>query len=163
MPRRYLCVMYRYLLFLFVLAACQKPILVDQEISLPAEGWARADTLSWSFEVQDTNAIYDLLLTVEHTEDYRFQNCYVQFHTGFPGGELIRQVVSLDLQTPAGRWLGDCRSQACRFTIPIQQGAFFNQTGGHRLLLEQYMRQDTLPGIRAFSLRIEDTGKRRGE
>lgn len=157
----YLCPMYRLLIPLLLLTACGKAVLVDEERPIPATGWAWSDTLSWTFDVPDTAAIYDLLLTVEHAEDYRFQNCYVQFHTGFPGGEEIRQVVSLDLQTPAGRWVGKCRGGICRYTIPIQQGAFFNQTGTHRLRLEQFMRADSLEGIRAMHLRIEDTGKRR--
>lgn len=146
---------------LLLLSACGRPALIDQEIRLPEHGWAWAAPLEWPFEVEDTLAIYQLLLTVTHEESFRFQNCYVQFHTGFPDGEEVSQVVSLDLQTAAGRWLGKCRSEQCTYTIPIQTRAFFNKTGRHTLRLEQYMRQDSIPGLLAFQLRIEDTGERR--
>lgn len=151
------------LIFLSIslLAACGQPTLVDHQIDIPDKGWTYADTLRWDFEVADTNAIYDLLLTIEHGTDFRYQNCYVQFHTLFPQGEVLTEKVSLELQTQVGQWLGDCGSSDCELTIPIQQNAFFNQSGKYAILMEQYMRQDSLPGIESFNLRIEDTGKRR--
>lgn len=144
-----------------LVAACGKPTLVDRKTDIPESGWAYGDTLRWDFEVADTNAIYDLLLTIEHGTDFRYQNCYVQFHTLFPQGEVLTEQVSLELQTQVGQWLGDCGSSDCELTIPIQQNAFFNQPGKYAILMEQYMRQDSLPGIESFNLRIEDTGKRR--
>ena len=156
--------MMRFLLiFLTVslLTACGQPALVDREIDIPDAGWTYADTLRWDFEVADTNAIYDLLLSVEHGTDFRYQNCYVRFHTLFPLGEVLSEQVSLELQTPVGQWLGNCGSSDCKLTIPIQQNAFFNQPGKYAILMEQYMRQDSLPGLASFNLRIEDTGKRR--
>lgn len=146
-----------------LLSACGKPTLVDRESDIPESGWAYGDTLRWDFEVADTNAIYDLLLTIEHGTDFRYQNCYVQFHTLFPQGEVLTEKVSLELQTQVGQWLGDCGSSDCELTIPIQQNAFFNQPGNYAILMEQYMRQDSLPGIESFNLRIEDTGKRRSQ
>ncbi len=151
------------LLNTLLITACVKPTLVDRESDIPESGWAYADTLRWDFEVADTNAIYDLLLTIEHGTDFRYQNCYVQFHTLFPQGEVLTEKVSLELQTQVGQWLGDCGSSDCELTIPIQQNAFFNQPGKYAILMEQFMRQDSLPGIESFNLRIEDTGKRRSQ
>jgi gliding motility-associated lipoprotein GldH len=159
----YLCGMKTgfWLLLTSLLAGCSAPTLVDREISIPAYGWTWADSLEWTFEVADTLAIYHLELDIRHDKNYRHQNCYVQFHTVFPEGERISQVVSLELQSGAGRWLGTCRGELCRITIPIQENAFFNQMGAHAIRLEQYMRQDSLQGLEAFHLRIVDTGKRR--
>ncbi|MCF8236991.1 MAG: gliding motility lipoprotein GldH [Saprospiraceae bacterium] len=153
--------MWIILLGTVLFAACGKPTILDQEFELPESGWTYADSLQWNFEVADTNAIYDLLLTIEHGTDFRYQNCYVRFHTLFPQGQHLTETVSLELQTQVGQWLGDCGSTDCDLTIPIQQNAFFNQPGKYAIRMEQYMRQDSLPGIESFNLRIEDTGKRR--
>ncbi len=150
------------LLSVSLLFACGKPTLVDREFDIPDSGWTYSDTLRWDFEVADTNAIYDLLLTIEHGTDFRYQNCYVRFHTRFPQGEVLTEQVSLELQTQVGQWLGECGSSDCELTIPIQQNAFFNQPGKYTILMEQFMRQDSLPGLASFNLRIEDTEKRRG-
>ncbi|HRW76587.1 MAG: gliding motility lipoprotein GldH [Saprospiraceae bacterium] len=144
------------------LASCGQPTILDQKFDLPETGWTYADSLLWDFEVVDTNAIYDLLLTVDHSTDFRYQNCYVRFHTLFPEGQRLTETVSLELQTQVGQWVGNCGRSDCELTIPIQQNAFFNQPGSYRIVMEQYMRQDSLPGIESFNLRIEDTGKRRG-
>lgn len=154
-----LLVSFPVLIFLFT--SCGKPVLVDQCKQIPDTGWTWADSLAWTFTVEDTTAIYDLLLTVDHGTDYRWQNAYVRFHTLFPGGEHLEEVVSLELQTASGRWLGNCSGSDCSLTIPIQQNTFFNQPGEYRLLLEQDMRQDSLTGLRSVCLRIEDTGNRR--
>lgn len=161
---RYLCgmrILIPALALLLLSASCGKPVLIDRETTIPAHGWAVADSLEWRFEVADTLAVYDLLLDVRHSPSYAFQNCYVRFHTVFPNGQRLDQVVSLELQAPGGQWLGERSGEHCTLRIPIQQGAYFNRPGEHILRLEQYMRQDTLPGIEAFRLRVEDTGKRR--
>lgn len=161
---RYLCGMRLPILFpaiLLLVASCGRPVLIDRELSIAETGWTVADSLEWRFTVSDTAAVYDLFLDVTHASAYPFQNCYVHFHTVFPDGRRLDQVVSLELQTAAGQWLGDCGGSDCSLRIPIQQGAYFNRAGEHILRLEQYMRQDTLPGIGAFRLRVEDTGKRR--
>lgn len=161
--KMYLCVMRARILLpvTILLIGCNAPTLVDREIAIPEYGWIWADSLEWTFTVEDTLAIYNLELAIAHNKSYRHQNCYVQFHTVFPAGERISQVVSLELQSGAGRWLGKCRGEHCHITIPIQENAFFNQTGIHAIRLEQYMRQDSLRGLEAFHLRIVDTGKRR--
>lgn len=156
--------MERFLLLLWtlvIITSCGDPVLVDEEKALSASGWAAGDTLTWSFDIPDTMAIYRLLLTVDHQRDYRYQNCYVRFHTGFPDGTSTQQIVSLDLQSPSGLWHGDCGRSRCQLTIPIQEKAYFRTPGLHTLKLEPWMRMDTITGIRAFRLRIEDSGNRR--
>lgn len=150
-----------FFLCLVGLSACGPAVLIDESHPLSETGWSYRDTMSWSFEVPDTMTIYNLLLTVEHTPDFSFQNTYVQIHTLFPAGEVVSQVVSLELQDQAGAWLGKCGDEKCTWTIPIQENAFFNQTGTHQIKLEQYMRQDSLPGILALRMRIEDSGEKR--
>ena len=148
---------------MLILASCGQPTILDQAFDLPESGWTYTDSLRWDFEVADTNAIYDLLLTIEHATDYRYQNCYVRFHTLFPEGQRLTETVSLELQTQVGQWLGNCGGSDCALTIPIQQNAFFDQPGTYAIVMEQYMRQDSLAGIESFNLRIEDTGKRRDQ
>lgn len=145
-------------LFLF---SCSQPTLVNKQYQIPEEGWTYSDTLGWTFDVTDTLQIYNILLTVEHDRDFAYQNCYVKFYTLFPGGESIDQIVSLDMQSPSGKWYGTCGNETCFFSIPIQENAFFNQIGQHQIRMEQYMRQDSLSGIHSVTLAVEAAPNKR--
>lgn len=144
-------------LLLLSLSACGPATIVDEARPISEPGWAYADSLSFSADIQDTTKIYDIVLEVEHGTDYGFQNLYTRIGTTFPGGERQQQVLSLELADRAGVWQGKCNSKSCTTRIPLQTGAFFQQIGTHQFTFVQYMRTDTLAGIRGLRFRIEDT------
>ena len=88
-------------------------------------------------------------------------NMYIQLHSIFPNGQRVSERVSVELIGNGGRWNGNCNSDECDFRMPIHEGAFFNQTGKHTFVIEQFMRKDPLEGIQSIAFRIEDTGKSR--
>jgi|APTNR8051073442_1049403.scaffolds.fasta_scaffold00482_14 gliding motility-associated lipoprotein GldH len=150
-------------LLLALLTACGPGYTYKKTYELdPEQGWTYADTLAYDFEVPDSQRIYNLYLRLNHSTAFPYQNLYVRLHTTFPNGQRISEQVSLELGDKAGQWLGDCNSRRCELLIPIQQGAYFNQTGAYRLVVEQYMRADSLPGLEAVSFLLEQTADKRG-
>lgn len=123
--------------------------------------WTYADSAVFEMDLTDTSKLYAIAIALQHTTDYAFQNLYLRIHTQFPSGERLSQPISLELAGKAGNWLGKCRGEGCKIVIPIQENAFFNATGTHRFVLEQYMRSDSLPGIRSIGLHIYETGPRK--
>lgn len=123
--------------------------------------WAQADTLNFSFPITDTLAIYNLYLEVGHSTAYGYQNLYTKVYTAFPSGERIGELLSLELADKAGTWLGDCGRETCVLRIPIQEGAYFSQTGQYAITVEQYMRVNPTAGIRSIGFLLEDTGQQR--
>jgi len=144
----------------FLSVACGPDYAYQQTYELEGDTWSYTDSLTFEFEVPDTATIYDLVLEVRHSASYANQNLYVLIHTTFPAGQRLTEQVSLEL-SDKGRWEGDCRGDWCTVRIPIQSGAYFNQTGSHRFVLEQYMRQDPVEGIRSLGLFIQETGNSR--
>ncbi len=155
----------RLLFILFVLSigfsACGPNYHFEQAYPIQDNSWQQADTLDFVVEIEDTLQIYNLYLDVEHQTDYPFQNIYLMIHTEFPSGQRIHERVSVDMADKAGRWYGDCNSESCQLRVNIQQGAFFNAQGPHKITVEQYMRLDPLPGIRNVAFRVEKTKNRR--
>ncbi len=149
------------LLLVLVASACGPDYLMRQRQEINAEGWAYADTLVYTFTIADTLQIYNLHIGLEHSKTYPFQNLYTQIHTTFPDGERLSETLSLELADKAGHWLGDCGQKNCHIDIPIQQGAFFNQPGPYQITIEQYMRQDSLPGIEWLQFGVEKTADKR--
>ncbi len=154
---------YRILLlfFPFFFTSCGSEYAYDRTYELEGQAWAYEDTLTYTFAILDTLAIYNLYLEVEHSTDYNYQNLYTQIHTTFPSGERLTELLSLELADKSGFWLGDCGSDYCTLRVPIQQGAYFNQAGSYTITVEQYMRVNPVEGVRSIRFFLEDTGELR--
>ncbi len=145
-------------LMLFSFFSCGESYLFEKTHKIEKEGWNYENALAYSFEITDTTKIYNLLLEVEHSVDYAYQNCYFKIYTQFPSGEKTNQLLSIDLADGIGRWQGDCGSTSCSVLLDIQKQAFFNTLGKHTITLEQYMRKNPLKGIESLAIKLEDTG-----
>ena len=156
---------YSVLFFLaafFFLASCSPGYDYEKQYELTGGYWAQDDTLDFAFSIEDTLAIYNLYLEVEHSASYGYQNLYTKIYTQFPSGERIEELLSLELADKAGVWLGNCNSESCVLKIPIQEGAYFNQAGEYAVTVKQYMRVNPVEGIRSIGFMLEDTGQKRG-
>ena len=142
-------------------SACGPNYIYDKTYPIQGNTWTYSDSLSFEVEVRDTLKIYNLYLDLEHNTDFPFQNLYTQISTSFPSGKRISEQLSLELQGKSGAWLGNCGSTYCKLRIPIQEGAYFNSSGKHTIVVNQFMRSDSINGVKSLSLRVEDTGESR--
>ncbi|MBI5916993.1 MAG: gliding motility lipoprotein GldH [Bacteroidetes bacterium] len=138
-----------------LLTNCGQDYFFEKKIDIPGQSWTYGNLLEFEFEVADTTKTYAILLDVTHAGDFGFQNCYVQISTRFPSGEEKKQPVSLELAAQTGIWNGECSGSFCTVEIPLQGKARFRETGRHSIVVEQFMRQDPLPGIKSISLKIK--------
>ena len=148
------------IIFLFFIG-CGPNYIFQKKYNLSNQQWMYQDTLNFEVVIKDTTAIYNIFLNVEHHVEYPKQNLYALIYTKFPLGERLKEQVSLELANKMGRWNGDCSGNWCQVQIPLQEGAFFNQTGSYTFTVEQFMRINPLSDIKSVSLSIEDTGQRR--
>jgi gliding motility-associated lipoprotein GldH len=138
-----------------VFYACGPAYVYEEEYQLPEEGWPYSDTLAYAIDITDTLSRYNLLMKLEHTIDYPFQNIYLQIHTSYPNGKTISDRLSINLLDTKGQWFGKCRNENCELLIGLQEGLYFDQVGIHTIAVEQYMRRNPLPGIRSAGLMLE--------
>lgn len=140
---------------------CSSDCVYRQSFNVPNANWTYEDSIRFEFGISDTSARYNLILELEHSKEYPYQNLYVNFCTRYPSGKSLKQVVSLELAEKAIAWVGKCNSRWCKISIPIQSEAFFPELGKHTIVLEQYMRESPVHGIRRFSLCIQKVGDRK--
>lgn len=134
-------------------ASCAPDPLFEAEHKIPNAQWAYRDSLVFEFEVKDTTSRYDFFLNIDYQKDkYPFQNLYMRFNTAYPNGKSIKKQLSFDLFAPTGEPLDDGARH-----IALQENAFFNQMGKHRIVMEQFTRKDSLPGISAVGLEVVAT------
>ena len=149
------------LLGIGLLTACGPNYVFDEKYDLENTSWSYSNTLDFDLEIEDTLKIYNIFLEIQHSKEYAYQNLYTKIHTAFPSGESVSKLVSLELADQSGFWYGKCGGDFCTLKIPIQEGAFFNALGQHSFKLEQFMRIETLAGVKSAALKVEDTGQRR--
>lgn len=135
------------------LVGCDAPFY-SKSYSFTNDTWKYDDPRSFSFEIEDTTKMYDMILKIDHTDQFPYQNLYVKTTTTFPSDSITNQSLSLEMSNEAGFWFGECKGSNCALSIPIQSKIRFMQSGQYNLSLEQYTRTDTLRGMRSIELRI---------
>ena len=145
------------------LGSCGENYLYSDTHKMGEVGWTYADSLKFDFEIADTSKRYNLLLTVHHTPDFSNENLYVKFTTVFPKGlealqgkDRVAQTTSLTLAQKDGQWLGQCSAKECVMQIPIQMNTWFPESGKYSLLVEQFMRRDSLKEILAIDFAVQE-------
>lgn len=140
---------------LLILLSCNSNIFYEQTVAFPENIWQYENVAHFEFNIQDTTRRYDLILDVDHSVDFRFENNYVKIHTTFPEGNKTEDQVSLELTDNLDQWQGDCNSKKCVVSILLQENVYFNQTGLYQIDIEQYNRVDSLTGMNSLTLMLE--------
>ena len=148
----------RNLVFVLIVAACiscnKDEVIYDQVQPVRNGEWSYGNDLSFEFEVADTARLYRLLLYVEFSTDYQWQNLYTNITTTFPNDSLLVDLVSFELASKTGMWYGDCDQDICAVNIPMQERVKFPFPGTYKLNFEQYMREEHLAGINAVGVKL---------
>ena len=143
----------------FLLISCKDYTTVykaSEEIN--PMGWSWNDSALYEFIANDSLALYDIILTVNHGAEFGFENLYVNISTTFPDGGKMDDVVSLNLSDKYGDWLGDCGSKNCNTTIFLQENVRL-KNGIYQLNISQNSRIELLKNIEKLSLEIRKKRK----
>lgn len=152
---------YYFIGLAFFFSSCGENYVFEKTYELENSEWNYNNQLVYTFEVSDTTKIYNLLLEIQHSTEYSYQNCYLKIYTQFPTGEKTNYLLSVDLADGIGLWQGDCNSETCTTLFDIAKQTSFKDLGKHTITLEQYMRVNPLKGIESLAVKLEDTGVNR--
>jgi len=146
---------------LLTLAACDPGQVYEKNTDLNDYVWAVQVKPTFEFAIPDTTQRYDVYFNIRNASAYGYYNLYVK-HTltgpdGKPVSKLLHQMLLMDPQTgePSGSGTGDIYDHQF-LALPRQH---FRQAGTYKIVLEQYMRQDQLPGIMAVGVRVAKATK----
>jgi gliding motility-associated lipoprotein GldH len=143
------------LLFCF---SCHSDIVFEEEKDVNINGWKHNELISFKYNSIDTSGVFDLLLIPEHSQDFSYQNLYVNIETIFPGGESADHRVSLNLASVSGGWEGDCSSDYCTPIIILKKNARF-LSGPYTFNISQMSREESLNGINSLKLILQATNE----
>lgn len=144
-----------YCMAALLLAGCGGPeVVFEQSQDFSNQGWAHADSVSYAYTISDTSRQYDLVLIVDHTDAFAYENFYVQLDTYLPDGQHLRQPLSLELADNFGQWHGECGSAGCSMAISLQEGTRFTAPGEYRQVVTQFSRDEVLAGVTGLGYRV---------
>ncbi len=138
------------------LTACDPNRVFEQNIDFPKYSWDVQQKPAFAFAIEDTTARYDVFFNVRYASAYGFYNLYVKHTLAGPAGPvgppLLHQMLLMDPKTgePKGSGTGDIYD----LQVLALRNQHFSKAGTYTLTLEQYMRQDQLPGLMAVGVRV---------
>ncbi len=139
--------------------ACSTPPCYEQQVAFPDARWPREGIAHLSLPVSDSLKYYKLILTLRNTDDYPFSNIYFFVTATAPNGQVQTDTVQYELADQRGNWLGKTGSHWCDHRLLYRSQVRFQQTGDYQFSIRHGMRADTLQGIGAVGLRVEDDRK----
>ncbi|MEJ1241224.1 gliding motility lipoprotein GldH [Chryseolinea sp. T2] len=141
-----------------VLWACSDSRVYEQVIDFDKQEWIVTDKPSFEFEIDDTNSKYNIFSDLRNAVSYPYARFYFTYYLQDSSGvEIQKKLIGqylFDAKSgkPSGKsGIGDLYDH--RFLL--LQNFQFPQKGKYKIVLEQFMRMDTLPGIVAIGVRVE--------
>ena len=137
------------------LIGCQTNSIYSEYQAIAEDGWHADSVLQYRWTVEETNAAYEVLLTLRHTTQYPYQNLWL-FVDEYKGHMLLhRDTIEAMMADDYGRWLG---KGIKRYELPLQydtQRRFFH-SGEYTFRIQQGMRTEWLQGITDVGLVIRE-------
>lgn len=143
-------------LIAFMMVSCDSNRVYEKNVDFKDRTWKIAEPTSFEFQITDTTKKYNLLIDVRNSIEYPYARLFVNFDLKKDKEILSKELISFylfDQKTgkPFGTsGIGDIYDH--QFSILKNQVL---KKGTYQVAFQQFMRQDTIPGILAIGLRIE--------
>ena len=138
-----------------ITVSCDRNRYFEHNIQIQDNKWVYNEAKVFSFELTDTNSLFNFYINTRNTNDYPFANLYVFVNTKFPNQQMARDTIELQLAYLNGEWLGSGKGEYKYNQFVLRNAMRFVQQGVYSFSLEQGMRMDTLVGISDIGIRLE--------
>ena len=149
-----------------ILAACEDNRVYQEYIDFEQRYWRVDDKPAFVFNIKDTSRKYNLYCNIRNAVSYPYSRLFVAYSLQDSTGKEIRKDMMneflFDAKTgkPFGTsGLGDLYDHQ----FLLVKDCAFQHTGKYKITFEQFMRTDTLQGILAVGLQIENATQKTGD
>jgi gliding motility-associated lipoprotein GldH len=150
---------YLLLCLVFAILSCTSIDLFEKSVAIPGHSWKSNFKPAFQFTITDTVSPYQVFFVIRHSEEYNFNNIYINLHVQQPGIDTTQTIrFDLPLATTEKGWLGTGMDDIYEHRIPLTpstQYFYFRKPGNYTFSLEQIMREDPLAHVFNVGLRIE--------
>ena len=150
---------YIVLLASYIISSCHPIDLYEKTVVIPGHAWKSSFKPSFSFTIKDTAYAYQLFLVLRHSDQYNYNNIYVNIYTRQPGIDSMQSVrYDLVLATNEKGWLASGMDDIYEHRIPLTPTdlpVYFKKPGNYTFVVEQIMRENPLNNVLNVGLRLE--------
>jgi gliding motility-associated lipoprotein GldH len=138
------------------LVGCSKIGVYEKSTPIPNFQWQNSFVPSYTFNITDTSARYNIYMVLRHTDAYQFNNVWCNVTTTFPGEAPKQQRLEVVLGNDAQGWEGTGMDDIWEIRKAISPGPIpFNKPGAYTFTVAQIMRVNPLPNILSVGIRVE--------
>ena len=152
--KNWLLIAFVSLLILF--ASCSGSGVFEKNTNIPGYQWNYNFQPRFEFNISDTISQYNLYIVLRHTDNYNYNNIWLNIGTQAPGDTLRSRRFDLSLGSDQSGWEGTGMDDIWELRKSITKGPFrFNKPGLYQFTIAQIMRDNPLKNIISIGMRVE--------
>lgn len=137
-------------------SSCANLDVFERMISIPGQMWYYNNKPSFSFNITDTSATYNIFIVLRHTDAYQYNNIWLNVGSKAPFESVYFKNVDLSLGSDAQGWYGNGMDDIFEVRKNITQGSIhFKKAGNYTFTLSQVMRENPLNHVLNVGIRVE--------
>lgn len=138
----------------FLLTSCGEAPYYEKVVSFKNNKWGVNEKPTFNVEIDDTSALYDFVLTLRTTTEYKYNNLWIFWNTKTPTGENVREPFELKITAPDGSWLGKNSGTIVENQIHFRQRKIAPK-GTYTFVLEQGITEEYIDNVLDVDLKVE--------
>lgn len=144
-----------YILFIVAtFSACNTIDVYEKSHFFPRHSWSSKVKPSFTFEVTDTTALYEITFVIRHTDAYNYNNIWVKMQMRGPAdsADVRREFV---LANNSQGWLASGMDDIYEHRLPFNAKPAPLHAGVYTFTLQQDMREDPLENVLNVGIRVQ--------
>lgn len=142
------------MLLTIAVASCQTIDIYEKTASFSTHEWKSNETPSFTFDITDTTALYNIFFVLRHEDAYNYNNIWVKLTVKGPT-DVVTVRREFILANNRQGWLGSGMDDIFEHRIPFNDKPAPLHKGKYTFTLQQDMREDPLEHILNAGIRVE--------
>ncbi len=139
------------------LFACKQNLFYESNLEIPEQIWENDKAAVFDFLINDTSEVYNLIISLSYTSDYRNSNLWLFVYTSLGNSQIAGDTLEYTLSNEKGKWIGKEKSDSWHNDFVYKSGVRFPKAGKYTVEIIQGMRNLKLKGIKQVGIKIEKT------
>lgn len=139
---------------LIFFSSCDSSMVYDDFKHIDGGSWKWDDTVDFSFTMEDTVSMHNMLVRLRHSTDYPLSNLYMFVHLEGPSGQTKTDTINFMLAENSGKWIGKGVGNIREIGYLYKKNIRFPEPGEYKVSIEQAMRLPEVP-VSEVGLRVE--------
>lgn len=136
--------------------SCRQIAVYEKNTPIPNYQWQSSFAATGSFTIEDTTAFYNVSIVLRHTDEYAYNNIWLNVGLQSPGDSMYLQKIDLSLGSDASGWEGSGMNDIWEVRKLLNgQARRFKKPGTYQFKILQLMRDEPLKHVMSAGLRVE--------